>query len=302
MGLTSAAAGFPSKALGLGLLLLALAGCATQPPLSDGWSRMELPAGGRVFAVETRPGPFLEPGLLTVVIEGDGITRLPGGIVSPDPTSPRPTGLRIAQAWPLGPVAWLGRACQFVRRRDPACSRRDWTDGRYAEPLVSAMNEAIDGLKAQVGATRVQLVGWSGGGLMALLIAGRRSDVAGLATFASPLDLPAWARLKGARPFSAPAPPERLDMPQVHVFGLRDRTVPSASGVGLARRLAKGPLDLVVEAPEAHLCCWRAQARDAAARLALARSGAGMDQPSADGSVFAHSGLGGNAHGDAAAR
>lgn len=301
MGLAPAAARLATRALGLGALVLALAGCATLPPLADGWSRMDLPAGGRVFAAETRPGPVAEPGLLTVVIEGDGITRLPGGIASPDPTSPRPTGLRIAHAWPSGPVAWLGRACQFVRRRDPACSRRDWTDGRYAEPLVSAMNDAVDRLKAQAGATRVQLVGWSGGGLMALLIAARRSDVAGLATFASPLDLPAWARLKGARAFSAPAPPERLDVPQVHVFGLRDKVVPPLSSVGLARRLAAGPHDLVAEAPESHLCCWRAHAREAAVRLALARSEANAERLASETSIRAAAGRGGAALGRAAA-
>jgi pimeloyl-ACP methyl ester carboxylesterase len=66
--------------------------------------------------------------------------------------------------------------------------------GRFSEDAVAASNQAISRIKGATGAGRVNLVGYSGGGSMAALVAARREDVACLVTIAAPLDTDAWTR------------------------------------------------------------------------------------------------------------
>jgi esterase/lipase len=53
------------------------------------------------------------------------------------------------------------------------------------------MDAAVTALKRASGASRLRLVGYSGGGVMAMLLAARRDDVAQVVTIAAPLRLAA---------------------------------------------------------------------------------------------------------------
>ena len=251
-------------ALGLALVsLLTTPACAS--PAGRGWTSFEVVAGSRILAAAWKDDPAAGD-LLTVVIEGDGIAHDSQGRPSADPTLKDPLGFRIAQAWPQGPVAWLGRPCQYVT--DPACTPADWTTGRYSEAAVSASSLAIDALKRRSGAKRLRLMGWSGGGTMAALVAARRTDVAVLVTLAAPLDLAAWAAWHGASPLAGSLDPAAVTLPpgvvQLHVLGRFDPVVPPALGEPAARRLG----GTVLVWPEKHTCCW---AKRTIRLLALAR-------------------------------
>lgn len=252
-------------------LALALAALAASASAAEAdWRTFVVEAGGRKLAaaMPARSGP-----VLTVVIEGDGAAHDADGRPAADPTPRRPTGLAIARGWP-GPVAWLGRLCQQVRAQDPACTPADWTTHRYSEAAVRAADTAVDELKARAGAGRVVLVGWSGGGVVAALVAARRRDVAALVTIAAPLDVGAWAQARGLSPLSGSLDPGELaplSLPQAHLFGAFDPVVPPATAVKAARRL--GGAAAVVEVwNERHACCWARRAK-AIARLASAASG-----------------------------
>lgn len=200
--------------------------------------------------------------MLTIVIEGDGAAHDRQGRPAADPTPKRSTGLEIARAWPSGPVAWLGRLCQHTLARDAACRSADWTSARFSADAVAAADAAVDQLKARAGARQVRLVGWSGGGTLAALVAARRQDVAGLVTLAAPLDLTAWTEWQGASPLDGENPADLAPMPnvrQVHLFGRFDPTVPPDTSLAAARRLA-GPGGVVEVWPERHACCWAKRA------------------------------------------
>ncbi|MES2723835.1 MAG: hypothetical protein V4656_11850 [Pseudomonadota bacterium] len=243
-------ASVPALGLALVSLLTAPAGAS---PAGKGWTSFEVVAGTRILAAASKDASPTGD-LLTVVIEGDGNAHDRKGRPSADPTARDPLGFRIAQAWPQGPVAWLGRPCQYVR--DPACTPSDWTTGRNTEGAVAASSLAIDDLKRRAGATRLRLVGWSGGGTMAALVAARRTDVAVLVTLAAPLDLAAWADWHGASPLSGSLDPAAAAIApgvvQVHVLGRFDQVVPPALGEAAARRLG----GTVLVWPEKHTCCW----------------------------------------------
>lgn len=147
-------------------------------------------------------------------------------------------GLHIALTIP-GNVVYLARPCQFVM--SDACTQGDWTEARYHPRLVAAMDNAIDQLKAQYGAKQVKLAGYSGGGVMAALIAARRSDVAGLVTIAANLDTAEWTRHHGLAPLSGSLNPadawaSLAAIPQRHYVGADDTTVPPAITYAYAAR------------------------------------------------------------------
>ena len=255
-------ASVPALGLALVSLLTAPAGAS---PAGKGWTSFEVVVGTRILAAASKDASPTGD-LLTVVIEGDGNAHDRKGQPSADPTPRDPLGFRIAQAWPQGPVAWLGRPCQYVN--DPACTPSDWTTGRYSERAVAASSLAIDDLKRRSGATRLRLVGWSGGGTMAALVAARRTDVAVLVTLAAPLDLAAWADWHGASALAGSLDPAAAvigpGVVQVHVLGRFDQVAPPALGAAAARRLG----GTVLVWPEKHTCCW---AKRTDRLLALAR-------------------------------
>jgi pimeloyl-ACP methyl ester carboxylesterase len=233
-------------------------------PLGDGWMRFEVAAAGRTLAA-AMPSAAQTDQVLTIVIEGDGRAHDRRGRASPDPTPDRAVGLDLAQAWP-GPTAWLGRPCQYVR--DAACQPADWTTQRFSEEAVAMTDAAVSALMARAGTNQVRLVGWSGGGVMATLVAARRADVAGLVTIAAPLDLKAWTRSRGLSPLQGldPADLPPIATPQVHLSGAFDPLVRPAVVKETARRLA-GPQGQVETWPERHDCCWVARVDEIAAGL-----------------------------------
>ncbi|MBP2228879.1 dienelactone hydrolase [Azospirillum agricola] len=191
-----------------------------------------VPAGPFALAVWQRTA---KASALSLYIEGDGLAWLDRSRPSPDPTPVEPVALRLAALDPTPAVAVLARPCQYRRaapQPQPLCDDpRWWTERRFTPATLAALEQAVDVLKERAGAERLHLIGFSGGGALATLLAARRSDVASLRTVAGNLE-PAWIdRLHGVDTPSGTLSPlagaERLSqVPQIHFSGLRDRVVP----------------------------------------------------------------------------
>jgi len=167
---------------------------------------------------------------LTLYIEGDGHAWQTRNQPAVDPTPHKALGLALAASDPAANVAYLARPCQFTPMYETSrCNAAYWTDKRYAEDVVAAMNQAVTHY-ASAGQP-VNLVGYSGGGALAVLIAARRHDVASIRTVAGNLDHAEVNRLHGVSPM-----PESLNaidvarqvasIPQIHFSGADDRVVP----------------------------------------------------------------------------
>lgn len=248
--------------------LMALAACAGIPEHSVRQQTADTlvrQAGWHAVPLETRPfrlaawaGP-MGGELLTVYIEGDGLAWITSRTPSDDPTPLDPVGLRLAVAQPRGAVAYLARPCQYGGINDERCEQAYWTGDRFAEPVIAASNQAIDQLKSRAGASRVLLVGYSGGGAVATLLAQRRHDVAGLITVAGNVDPVGWTRLHRVTPLAGSLDPmaqrDRLaKVPQWHFVGGRDSNMPAALAQGFAQGLAAAHV-VIVDGFE-HQCCW----------------------------------------------
>ena len=258
------------------LFLVLCSGCAGPAPaqrrahadaLADaaGWRRLTLPAAPFVLAAYVPPAQAPAP-LLAIYIEGDGHAWATPHTPSNDPTPVQPVALQLAlrhAASTGSAVAYLARPCQYRDAADTtACPARYWTSARYAPEVIAATSLAIDQLKQRAGARRLLLVGFSGGGAVAALVAARRDDVAQLVTLAADLDTAEWARLQRLQALDGSLNPadfwQRLQgLPQRHFAGADDLVVPPAVALAYAARFPPGQRPPVTVLPGVdHQCCW----------------------------------------------
>lgn len=198
-------------------------------------------------------------GRLWVFLDGDGLPWVHGGTeVARDPTPRHPLGLELAVRTP-GFVLYLGRPCYFAAPSTRACDSALWTGARYGEAVVASLVAAVEAFAAGQDVHQIVLVGYSGGGTLAALMAPRLAPGVALVTVAGNLDVDAWTTLHGYVPLAqslnpAAAPPLPRGMAQIHLVGARDVNVPPRVA---ARYLARvPPEDVWSETDFDHVCCW----------------------------------------------
>jgi len=238
-------------------MLIAIAGCtanAWRKQAGTHW-RESIETG-----TEFRHRLFFKPGHgdeLHIYIEGDGsIWRNPEQL-SPDPTPAQPLMFELAKQDPA-PVLLLGRPCYF-EVADKQCSPQWWTSARYSAAVVASMDAV-----AARWATRYQsvmLIGYSGGGSLATLMAAHLPQARALITVAANLDTDAWvgrhrynADIVGAslNPMRQPPLPPRIA--QWHYAGTDDENI----AWSWIEQFSARQLGAHFEKIEGfdHRCCW----------------------------------------------
>ena len=186
----------------------------TNPFLIATWSRITAPVHS-----------------LRVYIEGDGFAWKSRTQPSDDPTPRKPIGLTLAATDKNQNVLYIARPCQFIGPPLPAhCDKRVWTSDRFSPSVIDAMNDALSQFVKQYPGVKLELIGYSGGGNIAAILAERRTDVRSLRTVAGNLDV---AYVNAIHHVSAmPDAVSAIDrasalrtMPQLHFSGDADKTV-----------------------------------------------------------------------------
>lgn len=241
---------------------MVLAGCTSLPERLDREARAHglehLVIRGDPFrhVVYERPGPAATQGL-HVYIEGDGRPWRFGTFVADDPTPREPLALRLMAEDPA-PALYLGRPCYFGLHADEACSARFWTSARYAPLVVSSMAAALERLLAERGHPDVVLVGYSGGGVLAVLLADRVPGVCRVVTVAANLDTARWTDRHGYLPLRESLNPMHAarmgGVEHTHFGGADDTNVSPDSIRAFANR--HGGRHRIVAGFD-HRCCWR---------------------------------------------
>jgi pimeloyl-ACP methyl ester carboxylesterase len=197
--------------------------------------------------------------LLVLFIDGDGSPWIHGGRrIARDPTPRAPLALELAARTPSS-VLYLGRPCYLEITCPPECSERLWTSQRYSSDVVSSMSTAASAFISEHHFKRVLLVGYSGGGALAVLMARTVPHISGLVTIAGNLDPQMWATLHGYLPLEGSRnpslePPLPPDLKQWYLMGGRDTNVPAAA---TARYFQRIPQERVWSfARFDHACCW----------------------------------------------
>ncbi|MBU3557626.1 alpha/beta hydrolase [Polynucleobacter sp. Ross1-W9] len=231
---------------------------------NERWVEQIIPApqkgGFELFSLRNTAPPI--GGVLSVYIEGDG-NIWSGEFPSHDPTPRRAMSLDLALHQPHGAAAYLARPCQYLGvLNNPQCKTRTWTHERYSEEVVKTLDHGIDVLKGLVGAQKIVLVGYSGGGALAVLIAGRRNDIVEIITVAGNLDTNEWTDYHQLRPLSGSLNPtdflvQAQLIRQVHYVGGQDEIVPPFLTQNLAKYYPVSMQFKVIPIQEnGHTCCW----------------------------------------------
>ncbi len=211
-----------------------------------------------------------------VFVENDGLPWQTPTVVSNDPTPRRPVALGLFRKTDA-PAIYLGRPCQWVGTFEPPCHPYFWTHGRFHPDVVNSLIAALEKVLHDDKRPLI-LVGHSGGGALAVLIAHSLKRPVAVVTLAAVLDHQKWATRLALSPLMgslnpATAPPRSYAaLAELHVFGALDEVVKSDDAAAYLNRFPSETLSL----PQAdHNCCWEnwwaAEGLDHAKRLALAR-------------------------------
>ena len=195
---------------------------------------------------------------LHVYLSGDGSPWVNRTRIAADPTPRNPVALKLMALDP-SPSLYLGRPCYHGLADSIGCDASAWTSGRYSERVADSMAAALEGFVRDAGHKDVVLIGYSGGGVLAWLLASRIPQTRLLVTVAANLDIDAWTRLHDYTPLHdslnpaalAPLPPR---IRQLHLVGTRDTNVPPS----LVRSAleAAGEHAIIAAKPTDHRCCW----------------------------------------------
>ena len=164
-----------------------------------------------------------------IYIEGDGRPWLDGNRVAADPTTIKPLMLRL-MAQDSSPSVYLGRPCYNLLEVASKCHPYFWTHGRYSEPVIASLTAALEKLVSVNQVSHMTLIGHSGGGTLAMLLAERIPEVITVVTLAGNLDIEAWAVTHGySKMHGSLNPAVRAPLPtritQQHYLGLQDQTI-----------------------------------------------------------------------------
>jgi hypothetical protein len=227
-------------------------GCASDPLARMPATSVVTVSGDGFVHRAVLPVPPPADSTVHLYIEGDGRAFVGRRTVAGDPTPREAPALELMTLDP-GYTAWLGRPCYFGLARNGDCAPVFWTDARYGERVIASM---VAAKRALLGHRPVVLIGHSGGGTIAWLMAARMPEVTGVLTIAANLNVGGWTTLHGYTPLhqsldpaNQPALPARIR--QRHLAGERDRVVPAFL---IQDRVP--PETLCVVRNFDHGCCW----------------------------------------------
>src|SRR5919198_227756 len=193
-----------------------------------------------------------------VYLEGDGLPWINHSFVAHDPTPRDALMLRLMRLDPA-PSILLGRPCYHGMSDTPPCSPVLWMKARYSETVVASMAAALDRLLGAAHKRGVVFLGYSGGGVLAMLLAERFPSSLGLVTIAANLDIAAWTRYHGYTELAgslnpAERPPLRPTIMQLHLAGAQDPNVPPDLIYPVIARQHRAWFYRVEDYD--HQCCW----------------------------------------------
>lgn len=196
---------------------------------------------------------------LHVYLEGDGVPWADGRTPSENPNSRDLLALRLMLR-DTSPSIYLNRPCYGFSEVPSRCDKVNWTQGRFSLAVIEAISAALDKVKHKYGIEDFWLIGHSGGGAIAALLAEKRNDVAVVVTVAGNLNHASWTKHHGYLPLDQSLNPvEVFPLDQTtsrwHFVAGKDETIPSPLLLKAARKDIGA--NIVLGKNFDHHCCWQ---------------------------------------------
>jgi len=197
---------------------------------------------------------------IRLYIESDGASWLWNTFPPSSPTPNRAFAATLAASDTSTSIAYISRPCQFIdAKRAQDCPSELWLKSRFSADAIQIVSNAIDEIKQHLeldSTSPIDLIGYSGGGVMATLLSAKRGDVNCLVTIAAPLDLDVWTNFHKVATLNQSIKLIELPMLEIarlqamhqsHFYGTQDTNVPFESILTIQKLLGKNAQWLNVE-------------------------------------------------------
>ena len=219
------------------LAILALGGCiGTTYPYMRTETAQRIAAPTWMIKRDISAAPFIlrayeriheRGGIANIYIEGENSE------ISLTSTPFNPVALHLASKDKSENVIYIARPCQYTGMLSVTdkCNSSYSNEASFSEDVIEAYNTALDDIANRYNIKTFNVIGYSGGGALATLLAAKRSDIVSLRTVAGILDHNAYTTLHGSPAMTKSINPlieaaSLTKMPQYHFIGGRDNIVP----------------------------------------------------------------------------
>lgn len=153
---------------------------------------------------------------------------------------------------------YISRPCYDIEPIPADCQTKLWTSDRYSSAVIASLTEAISQL---AGNSNIELVGYSGGGTLAVLLAQQMPQVTRILTLGANLDHTAWTNFHNTPALSgsvnAATNNRRVSGQELHLYGQDDREVPAALNQKYFDNNPSANIGIIDNFD--HSCCWLEQ-------------------------------------------
>ena len=227
------------------LAVLALGGCiATTFPYMRTETAQRIAAPAWMIKRDIDAGAYVlrayeriheRGGVANLYIEGDGSAFTSPRAWVNNPTPRNPVALHLASKDAADNLIYIARPCQYtvINAKDRVCAQGAWKNKRFSPDVLTAFEAALDDIARRYDIRGFHLIGYSGGGAIAALLAAQRKDILSFRTVAGILDHETQTALLDVPPLDGSLNPvseagKLAKMPQYHFAGGQDRYVPPA--------------------------------------------------------------------------
>ncbi len=195
-----------------------------------------------------------------IYLEGDGLVLNRYGEVALNSTPTDPMAVRLASVdtRPFTKIV-INRPFHYVESTNP--DSKYWTTARFAPEVIQSILEALKTLQQQFHFESVELVAYSGGASVALLLAPYLKNIKRIVSFAGNLDHISWTTYHDTQPlFESLDPMENKQViskiPQIHFLGLSDANTTIDLGKAYKRQINSDKISIVPIAGFDHDSNW----------------------------------------------
>ncbi len=196
---------------------------------------------------------YKDKSMLYVFIDGDGIPWRTRTQISTNPDPINPLVLTLMSETPY-PGIYLSRPCYWIQNNN--CHFQWWTNKRYSQTVVDNMIDALQIISKDYDA--ITLIGYSGGGALAVIIANSVEKITRIITLSANLDHKKWTSYHNYSPLigSLNAIDYRLPMrvSQYHFAAENDKNIFPSWIEHFSKSQPNSQFFLIKNID--HQCCW----------------------------------------------